>query len=259
MTVVAYEEQLLSRGRSAGSRPGPEEPAVDPDGNGPQPGGGDEPGQQPGVLAGHADHRVEAVAGPDLVVELHHPVVPPPSPGPGTAGPLEGLGRIGVLHLVEGEDGAPHGFAGDMLGHLEILGLDDVEAPAGQHPPNLVGHLGAGELVVLGRSGHPQVPRRNRPATNRPGFHAQRLQSFQKLSLALVFDKGDQRDPMPGGQELHIVVHAQGAAMQAQARRIGGQHQDVQGVHGLWGARGKREPVPDLHGLFTSMDRAYRN
>ncbi len=47
--------------------------------------------------------------------------------------------------------------------------------------------------------------------------------------------------------------------MQAQARRIGGQHQDVQGVHGLVGDRRENhEPIPDLHGLFTSMNRIYR-
>ena len=74
-----------------------------------------------------------------------------------------------------------------------------------------------------------------------------------------MLDKGDQRDPVPGGQELHIVVHAQAAAVQPQGRRIGGQHQDVQARHGRLGERRIEDgSIPDLHGLFTSMNRIYR-
>ena len=238
MAVVAHEEHPLFAAGAAGNPAAPEETAVDSNGNGTQLGWRHEFRQELSVLAGHADHGVEARTGPDLVVELHHPVVPLRGSGPGVAGSLESLGRIGVLHLVEGEDLAPNGLPGDMLGHLKIFGLDDVEPPAPEHLADFGGHLGAGELIVLGRPGYPQVPDRNRQTPDRPGLHSQRLQPFQQLSLAFVLDKGNQRDPMFGGQDLQIVIHALGAAMEAETRGIGRKHQYVQGFHGRMGLRG---------------------
>ena len=238
MAVVAHEEHPLFAAGVTGNRAAPEETAVDSNGNGTQLGWRHEFRQELSVLAGHADHRIEADARPNLVVELHHPVVPLPGPGPWVAGSLESLGRIGVLHLVEGEDLPPNGVPGDVLGHLKIFGLDDVEPPAPEHLADFGGHLGARELIVLGRPGYPQVPDRNRQAPDRPGLHSQRLQPFQQLSLAFVLDKGNQRDPMFGSQDFQIVIHALGAAVEAETRGIGRKHQYVQGSHGQMGFRG---------------------